>query len=112
MSAALERVLMLEQENTEMRAELAKLAEMRADLTELVGLRAEVARLRPLVRAENESAFLKRLAEDRDELTLELRTLRERTTFQEFEIARLRRPSLNREALGVLDTLIALLRRK
>jgi regulator of replication initiation timing len=90
-SAAIERAAMLEQENEQLREEVGALAKLQIELEELTRLRVEVAQLRAAVRGENETAYVKRLGEERDELTVEVRALRERLAVQERELSRLRR---------------------
>jgi uncharacterized protein involved in exopolysaccharide biosynthesis len=80
-SAAIERAAMLEQENETLRGELAEMAKLRVEVEELEKLRAEVTELRAIARTENESAYVKRLGEERDELATEVRELRERLAF-------------------------------
>lgn len=64
-SATLERAALLEQENAELRDELA-------------AARQEIARLRDAtLPAENRDAFVRRLQEERNDLLAEVRSLRE-----------------------------------
>ena len=87
-SAAIERAAMLEQENEQLRVELGDMAKLRVEVEELAKLRAEVDTLRTLARTENESAFVKRLGEERDELAAEVRSLRERLGAQAGALAK------------------------
>ena len=89
-SAAIERAVMLEQQNEELRTELEELAKLRVDVEELNDLRSQVDELRAIARSENEGAYMKRLSEEREELATEVRSLRERLAAQESELARLR----------------------
>ena len=87
-SAAIERAAMLEQENEQLRVELGDVAKLRVELEELAKLRTEVDMLRTLARTENESAYVKRLGEERDELAAEVRSLRERLGAQAGALAK------------------------
>jgi len=89
-SAAIERAAMLEQENEELRSEIAEMAKLRVEVEELTSLRAEVEELRAIARTENEGAYVKRLGEERDELESEVRSLRDRLALQERELAKMR----------------------
>lgn len=89
-SAAIERALMLEDENTQLRAQLADMAKLLVEAEEIPKLRAEVEALRAVARTENEGAYVKRLGEERDELGREVRSLRERLAEQERDLARAR----------------------
>jgi hypothetical protein len=89
-SAAIERATMLEQENEQLRTELADMARLRVEVEELATLRAEVEELRAIARTENEGAYVKRLGEERDELATEVRALRERLAEQQPELVKLR----------------------
>jgi vacuolar-type H+-ATPase subunit I/STV1 len=95
-SAAIERALMLEQENEQLRSEIADMARLRIEVEELAKLRAEVDELRAIARAENEGAYVKRLGEERDELASEVRALRDRIAEQERELAKQRFAELRR----------------
>lgn len=81
---------MLEQENEELRAELATLAGLRTAAEEVERLRADVEQLRSIARGENEGAYLTRLGEERDELTKEVADLKAQVTQQERQIRGLR----------------------
>ena len=115
-SAAIERAAMLEQENEQLRTEVADVAKLRVEIEELTKLRAEVEELRAIARTENEGAYVKRLGEERDELAAEVRTLRDRLAVQERELAKLRfavgrgRTILNVEP--ILERVIGLFRPK
>ena len=113
-SAAIERALMLEQENEQLRAELADMAKLRVEVEELAKLRAEVDELRAIARSENEGAYVKRLGEERDELTTAVATLRERLALQERELAKLRLDARIREspAQTLLDAVLGLVKPK
>jgi chromosome segregation ATPase len=89
-SAAIERAAMLEQENEELRSEIAEMAKLRVEVEELADLRTEVEELRAIARTENEGAYVKRLGEERDELEAEVRSLRDRLAVQERELAKMR----------------------
>jgi hypothetical protein len=89
-SAAIERAAMLEQENEELRKELADMAKLRIEVEELEHLRTEVEALRAIARSENEGAFMRRLLDERDELDREVKTLRERLGKSESELVRLK----------------------
>jgi len=89
-SAAFERATMLEQENEQLRVELADMAKLRVEVEELAKLRVEVEELRAVARTENEGAYVKRLGEERDELDAEVRLLRDRLAVQERELAKMR----------------------
>jgi chromosome segregation ATPase len=89
-SAAIERAAMLEQENEQLRTELADMARLRIEVEELAKLRTEIAELRAIARSENEGAYVKRLGEERQELASEVKTLRDRLAQQERELARAR----------------------
>ena len=99
-SAALERVVALEQENEQLRSEIADLAQLRIEVEELAKLRTEVAELRVIARSENEGAYVKSLGEERDELAAEVRTLRDRLGAQERELAKARFAAKRDNALG------------
>lgn len=109
---------MLEQENEQLRSELADMARLRVEVEELAKLRAEVEELRAVARTENEGAYVKRLGEERDELASEVRTLRERIAGQERQLAKLRFAEVRRtrgwgDAVEpVLERVIALFRPK
>lgn len=89
-SAAIERAAMLEQENEQLRTELADMAALRVEVEELAKLRDEVTELRAIARTENEGAYVKRLGEERTELASEVTALRERLAVQQRELAKLR----------------------
>jgi chromosome segregation ATPase len=106
-SAAIERAAMLEQENETLRGELAEMAKLRVEVEELEKLRAEVTELRAIARTENESAYVKRLGEERDELATEVRELRERLAFFAKEQAELRAMRAKANApIAVLEPII------
>jgi DNA repair exonuclease SbcCD ATPase subunit len=86
-SAAIERAAMLEQENEQLRTELADMARLRIEVEELAKLRTEVEELRAVARSENEGAYVKRLGEQREELANEVKTLRERLAETERQLA-------------------------
>lgn len=116
-SAAIERAAMLEQENEQLRSELADMARLRVEVEELAKLRVEVEELRAIARAENEGAYVKRLGEERDELAGEVRTLRERVAGQERKLAvaeleRKRSNGLGNAVEPVLEKIIGLFRPK
>jgi hypothetical protein len=116
-SAAIERAAMLEQENEQMRSELADMARLRIEVEELAALRTEVSELRAIARAENEGAYVKRLGEERDELATQVTTLRERLAAQEAELAKARIALKRRNGLGdvvepVIERVIGLFRPK
>jgi vacuolar-type H+-ATPase subunit I/STV1 len=107
-SAAIERALVLEQENEQLRSELAELAGLRIQVEELQTLREEVAELRAIARTENEGAYVKRLGEERNELADEVRVLRDRLASQEAEVARARRiTQRNASVLSTYETAAA-----
>ncbi|MDB4947202.1 MAG: hypothetical protein JWP97_6736 [Labilithrix sp.] len=110
-SAALERMAMLEQENEGLRTELAELAQLRIQVEEIDTLRAEVAALREAQRSPNEGAFLRRLQEERVELTDEVRTLRLRLAEQEGALVKLRREVKRAEISGLATALTTVVSR-
>lgn len=110
-SAAIERAAMLEHENKQLREEMETLAKLRIEVEELERLRGELAQLRAAARSENETAYVKRLAEERDELAGEVRALRERLAEQERELSRLRFAVKGNATLGsVLERLTRVFR--
>jgi DNA repair exonuclease SbcCD ATPase subunit len=116
-SAAIERAAMLEQENEQLRTELADMARLRVEVEELAKLRAEVEELRTIARTENEGAYVKRLSEEREELAGEVRTLRERLAGSERKLAaaelqRKRSYGLGNAVEPVLEKIIGLFRPK
>lgn len=116
-SAAIERAAMLEEENETLRTELAEIAKLRIEVEELAKLREEVAELRALARSENESGYVKRLGEERDELATEVKTLRERLAVQQGELAKANlaarmRTNPSGVVEPVLESLLGLLKRK
>jgi hypothetical protein len=116
-SAAIERAAMLEQENEQLRSEVADMARLRVEVEELAKLRVEVEELRAIARTENEGAYVKRLGEERDELAGEVRTLRERVATQERKLAvaeleRKRSNGLGNAVEPVLEKIIGFFRPK
>jgi hypothetical protein len=105
-SAAIERAMMLEQENEQLRNQVADFAKLRIEAEEVEALRAQVEQLRGLARSENEGAYLKRVIEERDELALEVRTLRDRLATQERALTRLRLELRQRVANGLFEPLV------
>ena len=106
-SAAIERATMLEQENEQLRSELADMAKLRVEVEVLANLRAEVDELRAIARTENEGAYMKRVGEERDDLATEVSTLRERLALQERELAKLRLDTRIRgSAGGIVEPLL------
>jgi hypothetical protein len=101
-SAALERVTKLEEENAALRQELTELGGLRIQLSEVDALRREVESLRAIARGENEDAYVKRVTEERDELTYQLRELRTKLAAKETEVAKLRLRLGSRNALDRL----------
>lgn len=97
---------MLEQENEELRSELAKLAGLRTAAEEVERLRADVEQLRSIARGENEGAYLTRLGEERDELTKEVADLKAQVTQQERQIRGLRLELKKQEGGFQVATLI------
>lgn len=109
--AALERAAMLEQENELLKDEIADLAKLRIEVEELEPLRAQLAALRDAQRSPNEDAFLRRLQEERIELSDEVKTLRARLAEQERQLEKLKREAKAQDTLGAsvarfLDTLL------
>ena len=97
---------MLEQDNEELRSELAKLAGLRTAAEEVERLRADVEQLRSIARGENEGAYLTRLGEERDELTKEVADLKAQVTQQERQIRGLRLELKKQEGGFQVATLI------
>jgi hypothetical protein len=116
-TAAIERATMLEQENEQLRIELADMARLRVEVEELAKLRAELEELRAIARTENEGAYVKRLSEEREEFAGEVRTLRERLAGSERKLAaaelqRRRSNGLGNTVEPVLEKIIGLFRPK
>jgi hypothetical protein len=108
---------MLEQENEQLRTEIADMARLRIEVEELAKLRTEIEELRAVARSENEGAYVKRLGEEREELAGEVRTLRERLAGSERKLAaaelqRKRSNGLGNAVEPVLEKIIGLFRPK